>query len=145
MPKLPTPSLTPAEVLLFAAWFEAGAPEKSLNSQAGIFGGSVLNPLPEVPLVATYESIRANILAVKCIACHSGTEKGARVPLNTLEDLIDSPREIVAPGSPEDSGLLIVTMESAHKRMPPRDSGITALKDHELAIIEEWISNGAKD
>ena len=59
--------------------------------------------------------------------------------------MIDSPYGIIVPGDPDESGLVLVTLPTARKRMPPPKSGLAALKPEEIEIVKQWITNGAKD
>lgn len=135
MPKAPYPPLSRDELQLLAAWVEAGGPEFPING----------NPPPPPPLEPKFESIKSNIFQVKCMSCHGPGGTAARVSLATKEDLINSPLEIVIPGNPEESGLILVLQEGARKKMPPPESGISPVKLEEIKIIEEWIKNGATE
>lgn len=137
MPKAPYPPLTRSELLILAAWIEAGGPETPINGNPP--------PDPPPPLEAKFESIKSHIFSVKCMSCHAPGGTAARVSLATKEDLINSPLEIVIPGNPEESGLILVLQEGARKKMPPPESGISPVKAEEIKIIEEWIKNGAND
>lgn len=138
MPKAPFPPLTQEELLILSAWIKAGGPK---NPQIG-------TPKPEEPpsvLLPFFSSIKKNIFDSKCLICHTPGGQAARVPLSTRNDLVNSPLEIVIPGNPDESGLILVLSENARKRMPPPESGISPVKANELEIIKEWILNDAKD
>lgn len=138
MPKAPYSSLNNEERQLLATWIKAGAPENAAD-------GSQVEPLPRVePLVPTFASIKKNILQNKCLVCHSAGNDGEDVSLDTPEDMINSPRDIVVPGDPDSSELVLSVLPTARKIMPPKRSGITQLKPEEIAIIKQWIINGAK-
>ena len=139
MPKAPYPALNENELMTLAAWIEAGGPDQPTNGDP-----STPIPTPE-PLRPEFESIKKNIFEVKCMSCHKVGGKAEKVSLATREDLINSPRDIVIPGSPEESGLILDLQEDAIKRMPPPDSGISPVKPEDIHIIEEWIKNGAQD
>ncbi|MES2920387.1 MAG: DUF1553 domain-containing protein [Verrucomicrobiota bacterium] len=92
------------------------------------------------------------ILSENCYHCHgpdSGTRKPKDAPLR-LDREADSfaPREngipVIVKGNPAAS-LLVKLMKSKDEKevMPPRDSH-KKLKPHEIALIEEWIRQGAK-
>lgn len=139
MPRAPYPPLKREELLILSAWIQAGGPELPLN-------GQIPEPLPTPePLQPTFESIKNHVLAPKCIVCHGPGGNAARMPLVTREDLVNSPLELVIPGNPEESGLVLSLLENARKRMPPPDSKITPVKPEEIAIIQKWIKNGAAD
>jgi mono/diheme cytochrome c family protein len=95
-------------------------------------------------LLPTYNSIREQILAPRCIRCHSTGGRAEKIPLVTLSDLLNSPSDLVVPGSPEESSLVISITRTDRKRMPPPSSG-TALPPEQIQAVETWIKNGAKD
>ncbi len=139
MPKSPYPALTREELVLLATWIQAGAPERSLD------GTDQPPPVVRLPLEPTFKSINQNILQMKCFVCHAPGKEAERVSLDSAESMINSPLEIVIPGNSEESGLIISISPNARKIMPPKKSGITPLKPEEIAIIKQWIDNGAKD
>ena len=138
MPKAPYPALTKEEIELLTAWIQVGAPEKPQD-------GIDQPPIQIEPLEATFNSINKNILQKKCMVCHAVGKEAERVPLDSPESMIDSPLEIVIPGNSEESGLMISISPNARKLMPPKKSGIIALKPEEIELVKQWIDNGAKD
>lgn len=125
---------------ILLTWIRAGAPEFATDRE--------IPPLPTpqpAPLEPKFVSIKENIFQSKCLACHSPTGEGKRIPLNTPEDLIDSPLELVIPGNSEESGLYIAVYREDSKRMPPPNSGLSPLSQEEMEIIRQWIDNGAKE
>jgi uncharacterized membrane protein len=96
------------------------------------------------PLEPTFKSLRENLIEPKCIECHSAGGEAELTPLATREDLVDSPLEIVIPGNPDDSALMIVLRPGARKPMPPPDSGVAPVSEEDLKVIEEWIRSGAR-
>lgn len=140
MPKAGNEPLSGGEYLLLAAWIKAGGPETPLN------GGSTPSPAPIEVLRPEFASIKKLIIDRKCLSCHKPDGKAPRVPLNTPQEMIDSPLEIVIPGNADESGLtLSLDWDNATKPMPPKDSGITQVSAAEIEIIKEWINKGAKD
>lgn len=136
MPKLPFSPLDPGQLQLLAAWIQAGTPENPRNGR----------PAPaKTALGATFASIQAKILLPRCVACHSSDGSAWQVSLDTPADMIDSPLEIVMPGNPNESGLMIVIQEGARKKMPPLKGDISALSAEEIQTISQWIAQGAKD
>ena len=82
----------------------------------------------------------------KCITCHRPGGEAPRVLLNTVKDMIDSPLEIIIPGNPEESDLILtLDRENSINPMPPFDSGISGISTEELETIKDWIKKGAKD
>ena len=138
MPKAPYPSLNDEERTLLATWIKAGAPENALD------GGNTEVPPPIELLLPTFTSIKKNILQKKCIICHSAGNDGEDISLDSAEDMINSPRDIVIPGDPDSSELVLSVLPTARKIMPPKRSGISQLKPEEIEIIKQWIMNGAK-
>lgn len=94
------------------------------------------------PLMGTYKSINENIITKKCFTCHSEGGNAARIPLTTKEEILDSPLELVIPGNPEESGLMIAVTRQDDKRMPPKPS--SELSEEEIKAIEEWIVKGGQ-
>ena len=139
MPKSPYPALNNEELVLLATWIHAGAPEKPLGG-----GGDIPPPTTE-PLEPKFSSIKKNILQNKCMVCHTVGKEADRVSLDTPEDMINSPLEIIIPGNPDESGLVLSVLPNARKIMPPEKSGISNLKPEEIETIKLWIANGAKD
>lgn len=140
MPKRPGASLSAYQLGLLNAWIEAGAPMSAAEDDPG---------LP--PLTPTYDSIRARVLVPKCLICHAPGKSVARVPLVTIDDLLNSPLEIVIPGQPEESGLVISITRDDDKVMPPlkgsdgKPSGAMRLSIEEIEAIKAWIAKGASD
>lgn len=98
--------------------------------------------LPE-PIQATYESINKKVFVPKCVTCHSEGNSAWQVLLSRQE-LLDSPLELVLPGNPDESGLVLAVERADHKRMPPEKDGYSALKTDEIAAIRKWIEDGAE-
>ena len=137
MPKAPFSALNQEQLEILTAWIEAGGPEKPL-------GGGTTKPEPEPTTIQpTFPSIKKHVLELKCISCHMAGQSAARIPLVTKEDLKDSPLDLIVPGEPEESGLMIVLESGARKFMPPVDSGISPLTEEEKNAIRIWIQNGA--
>lgn len=140
MPKAGNEKLTPEEYLLLAAWVKAGGPETPLN------GTDVPPPAPVEILKPEFTSIKKLIIDRKCLSCHKPGGEAPRVPLNTPEEMIDSPLEIIIPGNADESGFIMtLDWENSTKPMPPKKSGITPVSAEEIEIIKQWINNGAKD
>lgn len=140
MPKTGNEPLTAGEYLLLAAWVKAGGPETPLN------GTDTPPPSPVEVLKPEFASIKKFIIDRKCLSCHKPDGKASRVPLNTTQEMIDSPLEIVIPGNAEESGLILsLDWENSTKPMPPKESGISQVSPEEIQIIKEWINKGAKD
>lgn len=97
--------------------------------------------LPD-PIQPTYDSINKNVFVPKCVACHSAGNSAWQILLSRQE-LLDSLLELVLPGNPDESGLVIAIERADHKRMPPEKDGYSVLKADEIAAIRKWIEGGA--
>jgi uncharacterized membrane protein len=137
MPKAPISGLNRRQLEVLTAWIDAGGPEKPI-------GGGDGNPEPlPTQIEANYPSIKEHILDMKCISCHTPGKPGGSIPLVTKEDLLNSPLDLVVPGDPSESGIMIVLEPGARKFMPPVDSGMSPLNEDEKNAIRVWIQNGA--
>ncbi len=142
MPKSPYPRLNKRESELLMAWIMAGGPDRSLRTVTTGEDGGEEPPLPSVD--ATFDSIQQNILAKKCIVCHSVDGDAEDLPLVTKDDLVNSSFEnLVIPGNPQDSRLMQVLDQYSKRFMPPRRSGISPVTEEEKNAIQIWIQNGA--
>ena len=131
--------------MLLAVLAQCNYRKEKIGSGEGRTEGEPQGSSPTHPqLQPTFSSIHDLIFSPRCMDCHSSGHSGKEVPLNTREDLLDSPRDLVLPGNPEESGLLIAVMRDDKKRMPPIDSGIGALSTSEIEILRTWIREGAK-
>ena len=90
-----------------------------------------------------------SLLSNRCIACHGPDEehREAGLRLDTFEGAtrdIDGYSAIV-PGNPDDSEILFrVTLENGDQElMPPKGRG-ERLSEQEVALLTEWIKQGAK-
>jgi len=137
MPKAPNLPLGPQEAQILAAWIKMGGPDSPST------GGPDTPPPPM--LEPKFSSIKSIIIDRKCIRCHSVGGPAARVPLGTLDNLLNSPLDIVIPHNADESDIVLVLQDGARKKMPPLDSGITPVNAHDLNVIKEWINNGAID
>ncbi len=87
------------------------------------------------------------LLADRCFACH-GPDAGQRqadlrldLEADTIRDRGDY--QVIVPGDPSASEMIRrMTATDPGERMPPADLGKT-LSEHEVALIKEWISQGA--
>lgn len=153
MPPSQSEPLSPLKNELLKRWIDAGAPENpaplpsptpSPDPTLSPAPSPELAPRPSAPLQPTYASIHERILVPRCLGCHAPGERAAKVPLNSLRDLLDSPLDLVIPGTPDESTLLLSLTRNDSKRMPPpRSSG--PLPPEEIEAIRTWIDRGAKD
>ena len=130
-------SLSDEELSYLWNWIKMGAPEQAQNGN--------VDPTPESdPLVATFDSINKHVFKISCNECHEANGSANRVPLDRAS-LLNSPLELVIPGNPDESGLIVDIERIDEKRMPPAKDGYSALSSETKAIIRKWIQNGAKD
>ncbi len=128
-------SLTDEEMAYLWNWINLGAPEQAKN-------GTSLPP-PD-PLVPSFDSINKHVFQATCIHCHKPDGTGKRVMLDH-QSLLNSPLELILPGNPDESGLVVDIERIDEKRMPPAKDGYSALSDQTKQVIRQWIRNGAKD
>jgi mono/diheme cytochrome c family protein len=126
-------SLSARQESILRAWITAGAPEFSKDP-----------PPPPEKIEAKFSSIDKLIFQTRCVVCHN-PEGSTKHILLTLDFLLNSPRELVLPENPDDSGLIIAIERDDIKRMPPAKEGYARLSDEEILAIRQWIVNGAKD
>ncbi len=87
----------------------------------------------------------APILKENCFACHDAKKRKGKFDMTTYEGFRkggdhDDP---VAAGKPEESYIVDVLKATDASRMPPRESG-ESLPREKIAVIEQWIKEGAK-
>jgi len=91
------------------------------------------------------------LLSDRCFACHGpdGQKREAGLSLHTKEGLYassttDTTSKIVVPGKPELSMLYQRIIDTNQvSMMPPAESNLT-LEDHEIALIQKWVQQGAE-
>ncbi|MFM9950951.1 MAG: PSD1 and planctomycete cytochrome C domain-containing protein [Saprospiraceae bacterium] len=92
------------------------------------------------------------ILSDKCFACHGPDQNklqaGLRLDLakNAYAPLPENPGAFaIVPGKPDSSELLKrIASEDPEYQMPPPDSHLSLLTEHEIEIIRKWIEQGAE-
>jgi WD40 repeat protein len=87
----------------------------------------------------------APILKENCFACHDAKKRKGKLDMTTYESFRHGgdKADPIAPGVPEDSLLLDRLTAQDVTRMPPRDVG-DPLPKEKIAVIEQWIKEGAK-
>lgn len=143
MPMTGPPYLTDEEVALFEQWILDGMP----GGGAAVVSG----PPPGKPAAISgpvrYDHV-APILAQRCVKCHTeGGLMGAPPEgyrLGSYADTITAGDRVrVVPGSPGASELVRRIRGQALPRMPY--DGPPFLASEEIALIEQWIADGARD
>ncbi|MFN3566905.1 MAG: c-type cytochrome domain-containing protein [Burkholderiaceae bacterium] len=142
MPMTGPPFLSDAQIAQFAAWIDAGMPAGAPSAAVEV---KPAWPAPGEPV--TYAHV-APIFARRCASCH--TERGRMGPapegyrLNSYAATIATvDRARVVPGRPEASELMRRVRGQARPRMP--FDGPPYLDDADIALIERWIADGARD
>ncbi len=87
----------------------------------------------------------APIFKENCFACHDAKKRKGKLDMTTYENMRkggdnDDP---ITPGKPGESHLVDLITTTTAKRMPPKESG-DPLPKAKIAIIEQWIKEGAK-
>jgi len=108
------------------------------NFQAGQSKLNLTSPTdPSRTSIASFESIKSNILDPKCLRCHAAGGDGG-VDLSSYNSIKDNPGLVTA-GDLKNSRLYT---EVATGSMP---EGGPVLNPDEIAVIENWILAGASD
>ena len=142
MPMTGPPFLADDEVALFEQWILDGMRPGAVSEP------SVSAPSPRaVAGPVRYDQV-APIFATRCVKCH--TEKGLMggppegYRLASYADTISTADRVrVVPGNPEASELLRRIRGQALPKMP--FDGPPFLTVDEIALIEQWIADGARD
>ncbi|MDB5904630.1 MAG: hypothetical protein JWM26_3508 [Betaproteobacteria bacterium] len=143
MPLTGPPYLGDAEIALVEAWIQAGAPQG--GEAPAPAQPARAPPAPGTPV--TYAHVEP-ILA-RCVKCHveSGGLRGPPPEgyvLRTYEQTLAAGERVrVVPGNPAASALLRRVKGLERPRMP--FDGPPWLGDAEIALIERWIIDGARD
>jgi WD40 repeat protein len=87
----------------------------------------------------------APILKENCFGCHGVKNPKGKLDMTRYESFRkggtkDDP---IAPGKPDESYILDALKATDNTRMPPKDNG-DALPKEKIAVIEQWIKEGAK-
>lgn len=117
--------LSSSEIKILNDWILAGA--KTPN-------GDAVEAPPIIPLAGNFKSIQANIIAPKCLLCHSQPNPKDHVLLDSYAAV----RKYVGSTQPKNTKLYEIT---ASGEMPTK--GYPDLNEAELNALKEWISSGA--
>jgi mono/diheme cytochrome c family protein len=145
MPMTGPPFLADADIARFERWISAGLPGGPAVAVAG--DGSAAPRRPGPGEAVTYLHV-APILATRCAKCHA--ERGLVGPapegyrLTSYEATLSADdRARVVPGHPDASELVRRVRGQALPRMP--FDGPPYLADDDVALIVEWVRQGARD
>lgn len=145
-PRMPLdgpPYLSPEEIATIRDWIAAGAPEDAGVVTAAAFERQ--RPGPGEPVL--YSDIEP-VLQKRCAKCHSDNSKLGAPPeglrLDSLQHVLAGGERIaVVPGNPELSELWRRVAGYGSPRMP--FDGPPWLPEEDIALIREWIAQGALD
>ena len=115
-----------------------------LASGLAVAGSGARAQEPAAPAVSFSRDILP-ILSNNCFACHGPDEKAreTKFHFDTKEGAFLQ-AGVIVPGKADDSLLIeMVTHPDPDQRMPPADSG-HALNDKQIALLRQWIDEGAK-
>ena len=84
----------------------------------------------------------APLLERRCLSCHNENDRKGEFSLQTQQHLRDS--GYVEPGKPDDSQLLSVVVPESACVPPAMPKDGDPLTDEEVAVLRQWISDGAK-
>ena len=106
----------------------------------------------QIPDTVSYNFNIRPILSDKCYKCHgpdaSKRQAGLRLdkPESAFKALRDNPNaHVLVPGSPEMSELFRrISTGDTSEMMPPANSNLKRLTEHETDLIKKWIKQGAK-
>lgn len=146
MPMSGPPYLSDAQIDLFERWIANGLkPGDAIPAQEP--AGFSPAPSPQPGAAVNYSHVAA-IFARRCVTCHSqpgilGAPPEGYVLSSYATTLATDERARVVPGSAEASELVRRIRGHARPRMPY--DGPPFLDDAEIALIVDWIEQGARD
>jgi hypothetical protein len=102
---------------------------------------------PAWALSPNFDSIKKDIFIGRgCMDCHGKAPVLERLPLHDYRLVMNSPHDLVLPGNPTESGLLIAVTRNDKKRMPPPNKPkYKPLTPAEVNVIRQWIKLGAPE
>lgn len=143
MPLSGPPWLDDAEMRLIEEWIRSGAPA---GAQRTI--GNEPSPLPPAKREhVTYADV-APIFKASCVKCHNhkglvGPPPEGLVLASYHEIMNGTERAYVVPGKPDASEIVRKIRGQSRPRMPL--DGPPYLTGEEIALVERWVAEGAKD
>ena len=113
-----------------------------------LLSASAAQPTPaREPTAVDFARDIRPIFNKNCVACHGGVKRAAKISFIYRDVVVatnDDDEKPIHPGDPEHSELIRrVTNENEEDRMPPADHA-ARLSDHDIALLREWIRQGAK-
>jgi mono/diheme cytochrome c family protein len=106
---------------------------------------SCMIPLHTAQTAVDYVREVKPLLASACVQCHGAANPKAGLRLDTAAAMLKGGREgpAVAPGKPDQS-LLLTLLHGAHDEIPQMPYKRNPLAPEQIAIIQQWIDEGAK-
>lgn len=150
LPRMPLsgpPFLSEAEIALFERWIVAGLPPGAAPQARDVATGRPTAPAPRPGEAVNYSHVEA-IFARRCVKCHAprgllGPPPEGYLLSSYAATLAHDERARVVPGSAAASELVRRIRGQARPRMP--HDGPPFLEEREIALIVEWIEQGARD
>ncbi|MBY0524137.1 MAG: hypothetical protein K2R98_12100 [Gemmataceae bacterium] len=91
----------------------------------------------------------APIFKENCFSCHDAKKRKGKLDMTTIEAMLkggeneSDDSHILVNGKPDESDVYKRIVTTTARRMPPKDAGDPLPKD-KMAIVEQWIKEGAK-
>jgi hypothetical protein len=137
----------------FGAGSGGGSGSSSSSSSSGSSGSSS-GGIQDITLEPTFSSIQTGLFSTVCVECHSGSTPPQGLNFEAAQSyglLVDVPSnevpgvDRVEPGDPDNSYIIhkLEGTAAVGLRMPA--NGPPYLTDEQIAVIRQWISDGAVD
>src|SRR5262249_22082754 len=86
------------------------------------------------------------VLAKYCMECHNPRSLKGKLDLETYQGLKkgSSGGEVVVPGKPDESPLVLLVEGKETPKMPPKEARLQP-KAKDIAVLRAWVAAGAKD
>jgi hypothetical protein len=93
---------------------------------------------PAVDAAAQFDRVIAPLLAERCLGCHNASERKGKLDLSAMVPARAGGEHgpVIVPGNPDES---LLWQRVDGDEMPPK----APLPDHEKALLEAWIKDGA--
>jgi len=130
MPPTPKPPLTEKDRKTLRDWIASGAPA---------FAAARVSSTPDSTIAELPARVK-EVFRVHCFDCHGGTSAKAGIRILDWELLVTQKRKVI-PGKPEASAVYRLVTSRDQAVMPP--PGNPRLSDVDIALIRDWITNGA--
>jgi mono/diheme cytochrome c family protein len=142
-------NLNECEAKILETWIEDRTQNRSAVQKVKDIPACA-NAVPTAPkpktdfaiLPLSYENLKREILAPKCLSCHATDSPGYQYALDDLDRMMGN--ELVL-ATADESPLYQVTVPGRVKYfMPPKKSGLQPLTPEESDYLKRWIEDGAK-